>query len=530
MLPSKSNVSRLSAAALFLSFCLFPSTQTGAAESEYNTPLYSPVVNGEALRGLSTIGSAESMGDGRITFNIIAPWYRQRIGYLTAPNAGANLFTGTGAFSYGVNSYVDLFGSIAGFSSNNYNNTDKNSGLGTIRAGVQGSLPFPQYAFMRMGGQAAIIGGTSGNQINTYRADGYNYFETRTDYGFLGKLMQTIQTGSEDWGIKLHANEGGVIGINKNEPTLLLLGAGLQANAGFAVIGAEINSRTQWNDVSIKTDPLWVTPTLHIRTPYQMNAMAGIDVSLSADRSNNMPRALEPYRVFGALAFSLDMLQSRRNAEFAQKQKAAQDILALSDKSKKDSIALATEKENSQNQRDSMETEAVFVAQENKAAADKSAKKATADSLALVQAGRNLAFEKEKRSDAEKQLLSTGELLLDAVYFKSGESIISINSKPYLNIIGKMLLKYPKLEIEVAGYTDNIGGYDYNQILSQSRAESVRNYLIGVSPGLNSSLSAQGYGMNMPKADNDTKEGRLSNRRVELRVTNKDALLEYSQN
>ena len=93
-----------------------------------------------------------------------------------------------------------------------------------------------------------------------------------------------------------------------------------------------------------------------------------------------------------------------------------------------------------------------------------------------------------------------------------------------------MLLKYPKLEIEVAGYTDNIGGYDYNQILSQSRAESVRNYLIGVSPGLNSSLSAQGYGMNMPKADNDTKEGRLSNRRVELRVTNKDALLEYSQN
>jgi outer membrane protein OmpA-like peptidoglycan-associated protein len=484
------------------------------------------------------------MGAGRITFNFMLPWYQQKVGYLNTPNVGANIFTGAGAFSYGVNSYVDLFGSIAGYSSSNYSNTNRSSGLGTITAGAQGSLPFPSYAFMRMGGQAAIIGGTSQNQINTYRADGYNYLETRTGYDFLGKLMQTVQSGNEDYGIKLHVNEAGVIDMNKNQPALLLLGAGLQANVGFAVLGAELNSRTQFNDMSFGTDPLWFTPSVHVRTPYQMNAMAGVDITLSKDRSNDLPRALEPYRLFGSLAFSFDMLAGRRNAELIQRQKEAQEKLALENKAAKsakqarslamksvdDSVALANEKDKGRTQMDSMQRKADDDARANKAAADILAQKATADSLALIQAASNLAYEKGKRSDAEKQLLSTGELLLDAVYFKTGKTIISINSKPYLNIIGKMLLKYPKLQIEVAGYTDNVGGVDYNVTLSQGRAEAVRAYLVEVSPALNQNLNSHGYGMSMPKADNNTKEGRLSNRRVQLRVINMDVLQQYSQN
>jgi outer membrane protein OmpA-like peptidoglycan-associated protein len=516
---------------------------TVRAEPNDNTPEYSPVVNGEALRGLSTIGSAESMGAGRITFGFLAPWYREQTGYLTAPNAGANVFTGAGAFSYGVNSNVDLFASLAGFGISNYVNTNKSGGLGSIRAGVQGSLPFPKHAFLRMAGQTAIIGGTSQNQINTYRADGYNYFETRTGYDFMGKLMQTIQAGSEDYGIKFHLNEAGVIGIAKREPTLVLLGAGLQANAGFIVFGAEINSRTQFSDLAFGTDPLWFTPSLHIRTPYQMNVMGGVDVSLSKDRPDGNPEALAPYRVFGSVAFSFDMLAGRRQAEYARRQKAAEEkaalerktalsekqVRSLSMKSFDDSVALANEKKNGRTQMDSMQRKADNDAQANKATADALAAKATADSLALIRAAKDLAYEKGMRSEAEKQLLSTGELLLDAVYFKTGMTIISINSKPYLNIIGKMLLKYPKLQIEVAGHTDNVGGVDYNIGLSQGRADAVHNYLTMVYPSLSTSLSSHGYGMSMPKADNNTKDGRQSNRRVELRVTNKDALLEYSQ-
>jgi outer membrane protein OmpA-like peptidoglycan-associated protein len=133
-----------------------------------------------------------------------------------------------------------------------------------------------------------------------------------------------------------------------------------------------------------------------------------------------------------------------------------------------------------------------------------------------------------KRSDMEKQLLSTGLLLLDAVYFQTGRTDISINSKPYLNIIGKMLLKYPKLELEVGGHTDNTGGYEMNKRLSNARAESVRQYLVAVAPELASRLTAAGYGPDVPKADNRSAAGRKVNRRVELQVMNKDVLKEYN--
>jgi outer membrane protein OmpA-like peptidoglycan-associated protein len=517
---------------LTLTFCSILLVHTLiAAEADSIAPMYSPVVNSQALRGLSTISSAESMGAGRITFGFLASWYQQQAEYYNTPNVDANIFTGVGSFSYGVNSYVDLFASVAGFGMSNYTKTDNNSGLGTIQAGVQGSLPFPRHSFISMGGQAAIVGGTSQSQINSYRSDGYNYFETRTRYSFLGKLMQTVAAGNEDFGVKVHLNESGVICIDKREPVLFLTGAGLQANAGFVVLGAEINSRTRFNDLSFGTDPLWFTPSIHFRTPYKMNAMVGVDISLSEDRSNNNPRALEPYRVFGSLAFSFDLLASKRKAALEQKQKEAQEkvilenkvaqsanqVLSLREKSVNDSIALANQNKNESIQRDSIQRNAEMMA-----------KKATADSLALIQSANDLAMEKEKRSDAEKKLLSTGELLLDAVYFKTGKTDISINSKPYLNIIGKMLLKYPKLQIEVAGHTDNVGSQTSNNTLSQGRADAVRYYLIEVAPVLSANLDAHGYGMSAPKADNGTAEGRLANRRVELHVNNMDALKEYN--
>jgi outer membrane protein OmpA-like peptidoglycan-associated protein len=536
MFRSNSIMSRFCAGMMFLAFCLVPSMVM--AESEEVASKYSPAVNEQGLRGLTTITSAESMGRGRITFSLMVPWYNQKIGYLTSPNAGANIYVGTFAFSYGINSYVDLFTNVAAFGGNHYTNTDKNSGLGAISAGLQATLPLPT-SFLRIAGQTVLIGGTSRNQINTYRADGYNYFETRTGWDVLGKLMQTIQAGNEDFGIKLHLNEAGVVNINTNNPSLLLLGTGLQGNLGFIVLGAEINSRTRFESVSFATDPLWFTPSIHVRTPWHMNVMAGTDIALSKDRPDNNPRALEPYRVFGSVAFSFDLLAGKRHEAFMRRQreaqekanlenKAAQSDQDLAAKTVSDSIALANEKHRGHMHKEEADALAAKAIADSIAAANALAAKTTADSLALLKSANDLAYEKGKRSDAERQLLSTGELLLDAVYFNTGKTDISINSKPYLNIIGKMLLKYPKLQIEVAGHTDNVGGIDYNIGLSQGRSESVRNYLTTVYPALSSTLSAHGYGMSMPKADNNTKDGRQSNRRVELRVTNKDALLEYN--
>jgi outer membrane protein OmpA-like peptidoglycan-associated protein len=503
-----------------------------------------PVINSEATRGLSTVSSAESMGAGRLTFSVSGNWYEQNQAFVLAPNKNANIVNGLGAASYGASPYIDLFASVGAFGSSHYTNTNRSGGWGSVKAGVQGTLPYPEKSMMHLGGQAALIGGTSNNQINTNRADGYNYFQTRTGTDFMAKLLQSVCLGSESHSIKLHLNEGAVQSLRGQNAALLLLGAGLQGNLfSFAAIGVELNSRTQMNDWAFRTDPLWITPSVQFRSSYNTNISAGLDVSLSRNRSNAEPRALEPYRVFGAVAFSFDMLASKRRAEFARKQKAAQEKAALEHKaaqsakqvdsltmkSADDSFALADEKENGLYQMDSMQRKADDLARANKATAAVLATKATTDSLALIQAASNLAEEKEKRSDAEKRLLSTGELLLDAVYFETGKTILTINSKPYLNIIGKMLLKYPKLQIEVAGHTDNVGGIDYNIGLSQGRAQAVRDYLIVVSPALNSTLSARGYGMSMPKADNTTTDGRTANRRVELRVTNRDALLEYSQ-
>ncbi len=92
-----------------------------------------------------------------------------------------------------------------------------------------------------------------------------------------------------------------------------------------------------------------------------------------------------------------------------------------------------------------------------------------------------------------------------------------------------MLVKYPKLQIEVAGHSDNVGGEAYNMNLSQGRSESVRAYMTMVAPELKGRLSAKGYGMSMPKADNNTESGRMHNRRTELQVLNKTALREYNQ-
>jgi outer membrane protein OmpA-like peptidoglycan-associated protein len=91
-----------------------------------------------------------------------------------------------------------------------------------------------------------------------------------------------------------------------------------------------------------------------------------------------------------------------------------------------------------------------------------------------------------------------------------------------------MLTKYPKLKIEVSGHTDNVGGADYNMRLSEGRSQSVAAYMVSVAPALNGFLSAKGYGLTQPKADNKTPDGRKHNRRTELQVLNKEVLSEYN--
>ena len=77
---------------------------------------------------------------------------------------------------------------------------------------------------------------------------------------------------------------------------------------------------------------------------------------------------------------------------------------------------------------------------------------------------------------------------------------------------------HPGLRLAVEGYTDSVGGDDYNQQLSEDRSNGVRDYL--TQQGMaGSSVTAKGFGKTEPVATNDTAEGRQQNRRVELVIS-----------
>jgi hypothetical protein len=79
-------------------------------------------------------------------------------------------------------------------------------------------------------------------------------------------------------------------------------------------------------------------------------------------------------------------------------------------------------------------------------------------------------------------------------------------------------LAYPNLKLQIEGYTDNIGSEEYNQKLSEQRADAVRDFLVAQSVP-EGNISAAGYGKNNPIADNSTNAGRAQNRRVQLVVS-----------
>jgi OOP family OmpA-OmpF porin len=102
------------------------------------------------------------------------------------------------------------------------------------------------------------------------------------------------------------------------------------------------------------------------------------------------------------------------------------------------------------------------------------------------------------------------------VHFATDSSELLPDSEATLNYAIATLNKYPQMVIEVRGHTDSTGTRAHNQVLSQRRAESVMRYL--KNHGVTNTMTAKGYGQDMPIASNATREGRQQNRRVSLRV------------
>ncbi len=103
----------------------------------------------------------------------------------------------------------------------------------------------------------------------------------------------------------------------------------------------------------------------------------------------------------------------------------------------------------------------------------------------------------------------------DNLNFASGKDVILSSSYDSLNDLAEYFKKIPALEVSIEGHTDSQGDEDYNQKLSENRANSVKRYL--VSKGITENrIKTVGYGETKPIADNKTPQGREKNRRVEF--------------
>ncbi|MGK7396292.1 MAG: OmpA family protein [Candidatus Cyclobacteriaceae bacterium M3_2C_046] len=132
----------------------------------------------------------------------------------------------------------------------------------------------------------------------------------------------------------------------------------------------------------------------------------------------------------------------------------------------------------------------------------------------------NISESKEIERDLYLMPIKAQEpIVLNNVFFKFAKAELKESSFPELKRLLKLLWANPNMEIEVSGHTCSIGSEEYNQGLSERRAQAIYDYLVDHQIDANR-LSAKGYGELMPKASNETEEGRQINRRVEFKITN----------
>jgi outer membrane protein OmpA-like peptidoglycan-associated protein len=146
--------------------------------------------------------------------------------------------------------------------------------------------------------------------------------------------------------------------------------------------------------------------------------------------------------------------------------------------------------------------------------ANVSAQQAEADKAAMrVKLSEQLNSILQTRDSARGLIVSMSDVLFD-----TGRYSLKPGAREKLAKVAGILLAYPGLNIEVGGYTDNVGGDSMNQTLSENRAGSVRDYLVQQGVATNS-VSSKGFGNTLPVASNDSSAGRQQNRRVELLVS-----------
>jgi len=209
----------------------------------------------------------------------------------------------------------------------------------------------------------------------------------------------------------------------------------------------------------------------------------------------------------------------RARAEFAKSQAESDTAKAQNDAANARSETVQAQSDMASNQ--AVSANELSIAQ---ADADQSRMAAQQAQLSAQQAETDKAAMRTRLSEQLNSILQTRDsargliVSMSDVLFDTGKFFLKPGAREKLAKVAGILLAYPGLNIEVGGYTDNVGGDEMNQKLSENRAGSVRDYLVQQGVTTNS-VSAKGFGNTLPVASNDNSAGRQQNRRVELLVS-----------
>lgn len=301
------------------------------------------------------------------------------------------------------------------------------------------------------------------------------------------------------------------------------------SKAGQQLLNAESLFRQKQNKATVEAAAKEATQTAEEARVMAVKQKAEDDAQAASAAATAKARAdaeAEGRRRADAEAAQKAAEQARLQAE--KDRAEAQQAKAEAERMKQEALAAAQDAARQKEEAEKAKAEAIQ--QQQALAAD--AAQAHAD--AQKAEGLRQQAEREKQDLRERLLQQLNQILatrdsarglvanMSDVLFRSGSYELAPGARERLAKVSGIILAYPSLHVSVEGHTDSVGGDEYNQSLSELRAQAVRDYFVqqGIT---SSSIEAHGFGKTAPIAGNDTPEGRQQNRRVEL-VLSGDAI------
>jgi outer membrane protein OmpA-like peptidoglycan-associated protein len=261
-------------------------------------------------------------------------------------------------------------------------------------------------------------------------------------------------------------------------------------------------------DARVRLTQLQSDPNLATRAPVEIKAA---DAAVRAAEQPELNKELAEHRVYMADR-KVDTAKALAETRFAEDQRVV--LTAQRDRARLD--ARTQEADAARGQAATARADGA----EQKAAADQARIDASSAQRAAANSEQQ-ATELQRQIDVLQAKPTDRGLVLTLgdVLFTTGRADLKLGVTDNLNKLVAFLDKYPDRSIAIHGYTDSMGSEDYNQRLSERRADSVKSYLTGQGIG-SSRITASGKGRSDPVADNDSAAGRQQNRRVEVIISN----------